>query len=579
MISYRFEIGSANSTQLTIVRDYSVATTFTYTPTLHEGNYQFQVTARNNTTKQTAIAKIIPFEFTSLVSGSGPVVTPTANPLVALFSAPSCPTGSFMRVNFVRATTLRVIQTPWQACLTGASMNFLIAGMRAASLYRMQSMTMNGGNTTSGPVVSYTTGTPPFSFSGISVPTPATLQDSLAEQFILLSNITPSFPYAVDLSGAPVWYYKDPDPSAIPLLTKPVAGGNMLMLTTGPNSIGGTDFHAQVLREIDLVGNVVRETNTSRLAEQVSALSGVPSSCQLGSTLCIVGAFSHEAVRLSNGHTLVLASQEKIFSDGTQGSSAANPVDVIGNVILDLDTNWQVAWYWRSFDHLNANRAAVLGERCIPHLFGCVPLFLTTGFAQDWLHGNTIYHAADGSILFSMRHQDWVVKIDYKDGAGTGNVIWTLGLGGDFTINSTDLYPWFSHQHDVGFELNGTTILSMEDNGNTRVQPPPVGLGSGNSRGYVLSIDQTNMTATPLLLADMGVYSFAFGSALRLSNGDYSFEQGILNSLGLINQTIEVAPTSIQGTQGFKFQERGDWTYRGVRMTDLYTLPQKYATE
>jgi len=412
----------------------------------------------------------------------------------------------------------------------------------------------------------------------------------LAEQFLLLSNITPSFPYAVDLSGAPVWYYKDPDPSSNqPLLTKPVAGGNMLMITNGPNSIGGTVGAAQVLRETDLAGNVIRETNTSRMSEQVSALSGVPSSCQLGSTLCLVGALSHEAVRLSNGHTLVLGSEEKIFTDGTQGSSAANPVDVIGNIILDLDTDWQVAWYWRSFDHLNANRAAVLGERCIPGLFGCVPLFLTTGIANDWLHGNTLYKAADGSILFSMRHQDWVVKIDYKNGAGTGNVLWTLGLGGDFHINSTDPYPWFSHQHDVGFELGGTTILSLEDNGNTRVQPPPVGLGSGNSRGYVLSIDQTNMTATPLLLADMGVYSLAFGSAHLLSNGDYHFEQGLLGlglsneggllALAIHNQATEVAPTSIQGTLGFQFQKRGDFTYRAVRMTDLYSLPQKYATE
>ncbi len=365
-ISYRFEIGAANSTQLSMVRDYSVATTFTYTPTKREGNYQFEVIARNNTTQQTSIAKIIPYQFTPLVSGSKPVVTSTANPLVALFSSPGCPTGAFMRVNFVRGGTVDVIHTSWQACLTGASENFLIAGMRAASLYYMQSEMVNAGADTMGALVSYTTGTPSFSFTGISLPTPPTTTDSLTEQFLLLSNLPPGFPFAVDIGGAPVWYYKDPNPGAAPLLTKPVAGGTMLMITNGPNSIGGTVSADQVLREIDLAGNVIRETNASRLSEQVAAMSGIASSCTIGSTDCLVGAMDHEAVRLATGHTLVISSEEKIFTDGTQGSSASNPVDVIGDIILDLDTNWQVAWYWRSFDHLDANRAAILEKRARP---------------------------------------------------------------------------------------------------------------------------------------------------------------------------------------------------------------------
>ncbi len=206
-------------------------------------------------------------------------------------------------------------------------------------------------------------------------------------------------------------------------------------------------------------------------------------------------------------------------------------------------------------------------------------MFLTTGIANDWLHGNSLDRATDGSIIFSIRHQDWVVKIDYNNGAGNGNVLWKLGLDGDFTINSTDPWPWFSHQHDVGFEFGGTSILSLHDNGNTRVAPPPVGVGSGDSRGYVISVNQTNMTATPLLLADMGVYSFAVGSAQRLSNGDYHFDEGYLNNPLPYNQSTEVYPTSTQGTFGFKFQLNGNYAYRSFRMTDFYTLPEKFATE
>ena len=34
-----------------------------------------------------------------------------------------------------------------------------------------------------------------------------------------------------------------------------------------------------------------------------------------------------------------------------------------------------------------------------------------------------------------------------------------MGLDGDFTINSTDPWPWFSRQHDVGIENDGTGVM------------------------------------------------------------------------------------------------------------------------
>src|ERR1035438_10570596 len=62
---------------------------FTWTPTQTEGIYQIQVVIKDftsgETTSQTERFRVLP-----LVSGSTPVAVPTANPLVALFSAPSC---------------------------------------------------------------------------------------------------------------------------------------------------------------------------------------------------------------------------------------------------------------------------------------------------------------------------------------------------------------------------------------------------------------------------------------------------------------------------------------------------------
>ena len=145
----------------------------------------------------------------------------------------------------------------------------------------------------------------------------------------------------------------------------------------------------------------------------------------MGGSDCLVGAFHHEATRLPNGHTLALTDEERIFTDGTQGSSPANPVDIIGDIMIDLDTNFQVVGYWRAFDHLNVNRAAILGETCVNNQGGCPPVILVSGKANDWLHGNALYFTpSDGSVLFSIRHQDWVVKIDYANGTGTGNILW-----------------------------------------------------------------------------------------------------------------------------------------------------------
>jgi hypothetical protein len=48
---------------------------------------------------------------------------------------------------------------------------------------------------------------------------------------------------------------------------------------------------------------------------------------------------------------------------------------------------------------------------------------------------------ADGDLVLSIRHQDWVIKIDYRNGAGDGPVVWRLGADGDFAVNSTDPNP------------------------------------------------------------------------------------------------------------------------------------------
>jgi Arylsulfotransferase (ASST) len=578
-ISYRVQVGIVGSSALSMLRDFSVANSFVFTPELHSGNYRFVITARNNTTLSTGSNAIASYKFMALVTAGVPVLTPTANPLVALLSAPPCAAGVVsMRASILRSGAAVPFDTSWVSCIAKQDVNILIAGMRPSTGYTITPQTTNGTTVTNGTALSHTTGPASVSLAGATVVVPQTSADSGPERFLLMSLTAPNIPEALDNSGTPVWYYVDPS-GATPTVTRPVPGGNILMYANGANSAGSAVVNQQVLREIDLAGNIIHETNATRVSEQVVALSGVASSCFLGGTDCLVGAFHHEATRLANGHTLVLTDEEKIFTDGTQGSSPTNPVDIIGDIIVDLDTNWQVSWYWRTFDHLNANRAAILGETCVNNQPGCTPVILTAGIAQDWLHSNALqYSPADGSILLSMRHQDWIDKIDYGNGTGTSAVLWTLGLGGNFTFNSSDPYPWFSHQHDPGFVQNGTTTLAMFDNGNTRVAPPPLGLGQpqgtpeGDSRGYVLNVDQVNMMVTPMVMADIGFFSEALGTAELLTNGDYHFDAGFADVTPSYSQAIEVFPDA---ALGFTLEMNNVKSYRTIRMNSLYTEPPK----
>jgi hypothetical protein len=168
---------------------------------------------------------------------------------------------------------------------------------------------------------------------------------------------------------------------------------------------------------------------------------------------------------------------------------------------------------------------------------------------------------ADGNLILSVRHQDWVIKIDYENGGGDGHIIWKLGQDGDFSVNSTDPSPWFSHQHNVHYIDDSTLILF--DNGNTRRASDP----NAHSRGQVWRLDEQTMTATLLLNADLGNSSDALGAAQRLSNGNFSFTSGFQgqppNQFG---QTIEVLP---DGTKSYVL-EVNLIEYRSYRIRTLY---------
>jgi arylsulfate sulfotransferase len=428
----------------------------------------------------------------------------------------------------------RLLQsTNSKACDGQTSMNFYIAGMLPQTVYAIQQMVTNGTNTTPGPILTQLTGASSFTYGArtVNVAPAATLPNPVLLQ-ARFGN-----PVATDLMGNVLWY----SIQNISFISRPEPGGLFLGWFEGST----VDTAHQILEEFDLAGTVLRQTNAARVNEQLAAM-GMHS----------INSFHHEVRGLPGGGILTLGAEERILTN-IQGPG---PVDVLGDMVLVLDQNLQVQWAWDTFDHLDTSRLATMNETCTVTAGGCPPILLAPK-ANDWTHGNSLQLTPDGNILYSTRHQDWLIKIDYENGQGSGDILWRLGKDGDFQFLSNDPYPWSSHQHDANIDANG--IVTVFDNGNLRQEANP----SADSRGQVIQLDETNLTATLLVNADLGNFSIALGSAQSLPDGNYHYHLGDI----VANRTtriVEVEPSG-QIVCDLKIAEI---MYRSFRLQDLYTV-------
>jgi arylsulfate sulfotransferase len=617
LLTFQFNVAPPGGT-LAMAQDFNSGTLrsrvwtslpFVWVPTGIEGTYQIQVVIKDFQTGQTASQTAL-FTVTPLVTGSSPVVVKTANHLVALFSAPSCAQGSSMRVSFQPVSgSSPATTTNYISCHPPNTMTFEIGGMYPKTTYKMFSQTNTGGKITKGATVKFTTGAlptnitlPSFQVLVPAGPSTDTTDHVILRNFNQLGGATIYADVATDLNGNIMWYYW-PTPTQSIILTRPLPGGTIVTIQNGP-VWNFSSQRLQLLRQIDLAGNIIRETNTGILQQELLALgatdarpcSAVSSPAPVGSAC--MDSFHHDAIQtLPNGDMAVFVNIEKIFPPGTQGDTSGLPVDVLGDMVVIVDSNWKAIWYFDTFQHdggppqLDINRPATLGETCAQNEDGCPPMYLLgTGIApqgKDWLHCNSLYYwPQEGDIIMSCRNQDWVMKIDYQNGTGTGNILWRMGPCGDFSFNNinNDPWPWFSGQHEVALENNGAGPLTMFDNGDTRVSPPSgpgsssgclPGAGSGNSRGMALSVNEATMTVTPVISVDLGVFSTGSGSAQLLSDGNYYF----LPAVVLVNlntedsYSIEVLPTPSSGTGAQVLNIQGPTGYRGWRMPSLYAPP------
>lgn len=632
-LTFQFSVTPPNGV-LAMVKDFNVGTLsdgtwtakpFVWVPTGTEGPYMIRVVAKDFASGEIT-SRTVTFQV-SAVATSSPRVERTANPLVALFSAPSCAAGSLMRAAFQQQNgSGQSSATNWLGCHPPATMTFEIAGMYPSTAYNIFAQLKTGNKITNGPMVPFTTGALP---TDIVFPTYSAQTAATDASFPVILHNSISFGTAMtypdtatDLAGNIIWYYSANDISHGEAIMRPVPGGGLIVIQDD-YAWDPSQSHEQYLRQIDLAGNLVRETNMGAIQQQLldrgavngGPCSAIPSPRPVGAGCA--GAFHHDAIQtLPNGWIAVLLDIEKIFPPGTQGDTSGKPVDIIGDMIVVLDTNWQLQWYWDSFNPAGGglgysklpvlNTTAVLAGTCGSNTPGCPPMFLlgndVAPLAHDWLHANSLYYwpapqngnITGGDLVWSSRHQDWVFRIDYRDGAGTGNILWRMGpthigtgMTGDFTFLNiyNDPWPWFSGQHDVGMENGGTGPMTVFDNGNTRLAPPPLGLGVGctpydcHSRGMALTVNESTMQVTPVVNLDLGSFSTAMGSAQLLANGNYFFENAIVVNLlagSTVSYSIELAPTPAAPQAGpahVLANVTGPQHYRGWQLSSLYVVP------
>jgi len=210
----------------------------------------------------------------------------------------------------------------------------------------------------------------------------------------------------------------------------------------------------------------------------------------------------HECVLTPDNNAWLLSYDPQIVDMSLIYPGGRTSASVTGLIIQKIDTDKDVVFQWRSWDHMSILDATHEDF---------------TAYNIDYVHGNSIEVDKDSNIIISSRHLDEISKINSE----TGEFIWRLGgKHNQFTfLNDT---AKFSHQHSARRLPNDNILLF--DNGNFHTPQ--------YSRAAEYKLDSTYNTAelvweyrnTP------DIYSTAMGNAQRLPNGNTLIGWGANNT-------------------------------------------------
>lgn len=544
----------------------TVDTNGNYTPPSGAASFYATVLATGKTdTSKTAAATV------NVVAPG--VFTSTNNVQVAQYAV-TPPSPANVSVQFGPDTSYGMNTWTQPNTPLGSPLSLYVAGMKASTPYHMRGVIQFADGTSINDAdFTFTTGAlPTGSVPNLTATTTAGMTPQSGVELLDLVNAGatgPSMMVATDLAGNVIWTFTPT--LAANLLPNPIKllGNGHFLAQFGSSAQDGL---GSFIEEFDLAGNVIWQMTAAQLNTALASAT-----CAGCNNITVIGTH-HDFVALPNGHVLVLASTQETLGDGTKP---------LGDVVIDLGDIMNVGgnnsnhtpqpvWLWNEFTSLDTNRR--------PYSY------------PDWTHSNALlYSKDDGNLIVSSRHQNWLIKIDYSNGAGAGDVIWKLGAvlpsdtGADvanFTLLNADGTPdanptdWFFAQHGPSFTTANTTGqfgLVLFDNGDDRgvVDAAGATCGSGQpvacfSTVPVLKIDETAMTATLVSNATTTDYSFFGGNAEVLQNGDVEYDEASATPPPNFNAAVFEVTQASAPQIVWQMKIAGQFAYRAMRIPSLY---------
>ncbi|MBM4373033.1 MAG: aryl-sulfate sulfotransferase, partial [Deltaproteobacteria bacterium] len=282
---------------------------------------------------------------------------------------------------------------------------------------------------------------------------------------------------AVDEEGEVIWYHRDAE-NPIEAFTR-TADGSLLYLAGFAGAI-----------RADMMGNVLDQWDPAAEWDLLG--------------------FHHDILELPDGNLAAIGVELRdVEQDHGEGAVTDH---VMGDTIVEFTPGGELVRVWSTFDLVD--NSFVKEDYHDPFWDQFIDV---EGGTKDWLHANSlVYDPSDDSFILSLRHVDWVIKVDRQ----TGERVWALGEGGDFEKLSG---AWFYHQHSLQFLEPGRMMLF--DNGNRRPGYEWVELWS---RALEFTWDEEAMTWTQSWewAGDEPFFSQMVSDADRLPNGNVLVADG-----------------------------------------------------
>lgn len=315
------------------------------------------------------------------------------------------------------------------------------------------------------------------------------IKEKISEGFVLFSfklippEETKAVVLMVDKTGQVVWYFKYEMAGFVVLgdiQYLDETGTILVSIQKGENMV---DIPAEEAVEIDIEGNVLWKAR-----EKANVFADENS--------------WHHIYELLENDTIAMLSHE--FID-----------NVMCDIIINVDRDYNEIWRWHYKDHFE--------------MMECNP-----DQVCDWAHSNSVSMFPEQKIVYlNSRDQSQFYKIDMN----SGDIIWTFGKRGDFTMLGDHPDPWFELAHDPEIKAFDGNEIILYDNGTPQ---------RGYSRVIKYRIDDVNMVAEVIFEFDGSKegkmwYTEYWGDADELENGNVlitigEFEQGDPSKI------VEVSP-------------------------------------